>query len=109
MHTTLEEPFSAFVIPFFSVWVLPFAAYFFGILIGKNVFPNTSDLSLASLFLLGIPVCLIVVSPLTYSLQEAFRNNPPSYLFTIGVIIEHGMVVHETATKRLIAVSKLAT
>lgn len=83
------------------VWILPFAAYFLGILIRKIVFPNTSDLSLVHLFLLGIPVCLIIVSPLIYSLQAAFKDNLPSYLFTIGVIIEHGMVVHETAAKRL--------
>lgn len=86
---------------FLFVWVVPFAAYFLGIFIRKYVFPGASDLSLSSLFLLGIPVCLIIVSPLIATLQEAFRNSPASYLFTIGIIIEHGMIVHETAAKRL--------
>ncbi len=44
---------------------------------------------------------MIIVSPLIATLQEAFRNSTASYLFTIGIIIEHGMIVHETAAKRL--------
>ena len=86
------------------VWVVPWIAYYLGIFIRKRVFPGKDSPSLVDQFLLGIPICLIVVSPLLLVLKGAILSSidgVPAYLFMIGVIMEHGMVLHETATKRI--------
>ena len=85
----------------FAVWAVPFFAYFLGIGIRKRVFPGKGSPPLVDQMLLGIPVCLIVVSPLISALQQSFGTHIPTYLFTVGIIMEHGMLVHETASKRV--------
>lgn len=87
-----------------AVWVVPWLAYYLGIFIRKRVFPGPDSPSLVDQFLLGIPICLVVVSPLLHVLKDAILSSTdgvPAYLFMIGVIMEHGMVLHETATKRI--------
>ena len=85
----------------FAVWMLPFIAYYLGIYIRKMAFPSAGSPPLTVQFLLAIPVCLIVVSPLIITLQKSLGSHIPTFLFTIGIIIEHGMIMHETAVKHL--------
>ena len=88
-----------------AVWVVPWLAYYLGIFIRKRVFPGPNSPSLVDQFLLGIPICLLVVSPLVYiiiTLKDAILSSTdgvPAYLFIIGAIMTEGMVLHETATK----------
>lgn len=92
----------------FLVWVMPWLSYYLGIYIRKCVFPGKGSPCLSHQFLLGIPICLVVVSPLLAVLKDAIFSDggAPAYLFMIGVIMEHGMVLHETATKRISAYNK---
>jgi hypothetical protein len=80
--------------------VVAFAAYFLGIVIRKLVIPGGKSLSLSCQLLLGIPVSLLVVSPLLPVLSAATLE-PPVFFVTLGVIMEHGMIVNETATYHL--------
>lgn len=97
--TALPEPNSWFMV--IAVWGVPFLAYFLGIYIRKAVFPGDGSPDLRDQLLLGIPVCLVVVSPMISALHESFGSHGPTYLFTVGIIMEHGMVVHETAAKQV--------
>ena len=80
--------------------VVAFAAYFLGIVIRKAAVPGRMRISLSCQLLLGIPVSLLVVSPLLPVLSAA-DSWSPAWLLTIGVIMEHGMLVNETATYHL--------
>ncbi|HET8550223.1 MAG TPA: hypothetical protein VFL57_19565 [Bryobacteraceae bacterium] len=82
------------------LWCVPFAAYFLGIVIRKVALPGKSSPPLRNQLLLGIPFSLIVVSPLLVVFRES-GTEPAAYLVTIGIIIEHGMIVTETATRQL--------
>jgi len=78
----------------------PFCCYFFGIFVRKKVMPGKDSPPLGHQFLLGIPVSLVVVSPLLPVYSAAIAN-VPAFLVTLGIIIEHGMLVNETATAHL--------
>jgi hypothetical protein len=78
----------------------PFVAYFLGIIIRGVAMPRRREILLRHQCLLGIPVSLVVVSPFLPVLN-ATTSNLPGFLVTIGVIIEHGMLVNETATYHL--------
>ena len=82
---------------------IPFLGYLLGIAIRKRLFPGPDSPSFAYQCLLGIPVSLVVVSPMLPIFQSAVAssNNIPTYLITLGIVIEHGMIVQETATKHL--------
>jgi len=89
---------------FFVFIGLAFTAYFIGIVIRKYTIPGKNSLPLSKQFLLGIPASLLVVSPLLSVLNVALSEvnpNPQSVLVTLGIIIEHGMLVNETITKKL--------
>ncbi len=81
--------------------VVPFAVYFLGIFIRKVALPGKDSPPLAHQLLLGIPIALVIVSPMIGLLHNTFSTNLPTYFFTLGVIMEHGMLVQETATKHL--------
>ena len=78
----------------------PFVCYYVGICIRKVVLPGKNSPPLGHQFLLGIPVSLVVVSPMLLVLDAAY-SNIPAFLVTLGIIIEHGMLVNETATTQL--------
>ena len=66
---------------------------------------DTSEEFLKTIFsylnlLLGIPVSLVVVSPLLPVIAATY-SNVPALLLTLGIVIEHGMLVNETATTHL--------
>lgn len=79
--------------------VLPFGAYYVGILIRYKLWGNPTS-SLGNQFLLGIPASLVVVSPLLVTVIPNL-SNVPAYILTLGIVMEHGMVVNETVMSRL--------
>src|SRR5260221_567792 len=82
------------------VVVGPFLAYFFGIVVRKVVMPGVKSLPFHHQMLLGVPVSLVVVSPLLPVL-DATKSHLSGFLVTLGIIMEHGMAVNETATYHL--------
>ncbi|SRR5258706_1728859 len=80
--------------------VIPFLCYYFGIFVRKKVLPGKESPPLSHQFLLGVPVSLVVVSPLLPVLAAVYSNTAALFV-TLGVIIEHGMLVNETATVHL--------
>jgi len=90
------------------IWGLPFLAYFLGIVIRKVALPGRDSPPLSHQLLLGIPVCLVVVSPSLAAVQSAIVYHPDlgTYLFTLGVLIEQGMLLQETITRQLRALMK---
>lgn len=76
---------------------IPFAAYFSGIFIRQLAWPSRRQTPLKHQCLLGIPVSLVLVSPLLPVLNGA-SGHLSGYLLTLGIIMEHGMLVTETAT-----------
>ncbi len=84
----------------FLILGLPFAAYYLGILIRRFAFPDDFTSTLGCQFLLGIPVSLVVVSPLLVAVIPNI-SNVPGYLLTIGLVMEQGMVLNETVVSRL--------
>ena len=84
----------------FMLLVLPFGAYYVGILVRRYALPGNSTSSLACQALLGIPVSLVVVSPLLMTVMSNI-SNVPGYLLTLGVVMEQGMVLNETIVSHL--------
>jgi hypothetical protein len=87
--------------------LLPFGCYYLGILIRKVVIPGKESPPLVHQCLLGIPVSLVVVSPLLPVLGKLI-SDVPGLCVTLGIIIEHGMLVNETATQHLSKLGKPA-
>jgi len=79
--------------------VLPFGAYYVGILIRYRLWSNPAA-SLGDQLLLGIPVSLVVVSTLLLTVFPT-ASTVPSYLLSLGIVIEQGMVLNETAVSQL--------
>jgi hypothetical protein len=79
---------------------LPFVCYYLGIYIRKVVMPGKNSPPLSHQFLLGVPISLVVVSPMLPVLTAAY-SNVPAFLVTLGILMEHGMLVNETATSKL--------
>ena len=80
--------------------IVPFFAYYLGILIRRYALPGKSKTSLSGQVLLGIPISLVVVSPLLVTVIPNI-SNVPGYLLTLGIIMEHGMVLNETVASHL--------
>ena len=79
---------------------VPFIAFFVGILVRKAALPGRNSPSLGCQLLLGVPVSLVIVSPLLAIFGQA-THDPSAYLLTVGIIMEHGMLVTETAVKQM--------
>jgi hypothetical protein len=80
----------------------PFVAFFLGIVIRKFALPGANSPPLHQQFLLGIPISLVIISPLLPVLAAtATSEKLAGFLVTIGIIMEHGMLVPETATHHL--------
>lgn len=86
----------------------PFLCYFLGIFIRKKVLPGRDSPPLTHQFLLGIPVSLVVVSPMLPVLSATY-SDVSALLVTLGILIEHGMLVNETATIHLKNLSSRGT
>jgi len=92
---TVQEP--SLWPQFFLIWVLPFLAYFGGICIRKFALSGPDSPSVTKQLVLGIPIALLAVSPLLSVLHQTISTHVPTYLFTLGVIMEQAIVFHETA------------
>ncbi len=79
---------------------VPFFCYYLGIVIRKVVIPGPNSPPLLHQFLIGIPVSLAIVCPFLPILKSSYGNFAALGV-TLAVIIEHGMIVNETATYRL--------
>ena len=62
--------------------------------------PNPKSPTLFKQLLLAVPFCLIVVTPLLVTVEKSLTDLN-TYLVSIGVIMEHGMLLHETIVKRI--------
>lgn len=80
--------------------LLPYGAYYLGILIRRFALPGDSKTSLVCQLLLGIPVSLVVVSPLLMTVVPNI-SNVPGYLLAMGLVMEQGMLVNETLVSHL--------
>ena len=93
-----------FTVEFVTMSVLAFGAYYLGIVIRKKILPGPDSLPLGKQMLLGIPVSLVVVPPLLAILAAVSgdsTSNQLSTLSTIGIIMEHGMLLNETFSTHL--------
>jgi len=93
------EP-SVLLINFVNLGV-PFLAYFLGIIIRKVALPGKDSPPLSKQLLLGIPISLVIVAPTLAILKNTLTTDLGTYLLTVGVIMEHGMIVTETAMKHM--------
>lgn len=84
-----------------QVYIVPFAAYMVGIYVRNLVLPEAASPSLKSLVILGIPIYLVAVCPMLMAAENNLVNLGYGYLLTIGIVMEHGMIVHETAIARI--------
>ena len=84
--------------------VFPFGAYYVGIMIRYRLGRNSTS-SLGEQLLLGIPVSLVVVSTLLVTVIPNV-STVPSYLLTLGIVMEQGMLVNETAVSQLKSLAK---
>ena len=84
-----------------QVYIVPFAAYVVGIVVRNLYLPEPASPSLRSLMILGLPIYLVVVCPILMTAEQNLVNLGYGYLLTIGIVMEHGMIVHETAISRI--------
>ena len=103
---TLPEPSN--ILTLILIWVVPFLAYYLGVLIRKKAYTKEKSPDLSKQFLMAIPVCLIVVAPIVATLDNngALSQNMANYFFTIGIIIEHGMLMQRKLTEQLATIGK---
>ena len=47
------------------------------------------------------PIYLVAVCPMLMAAEHNLVNLGYGYLLTIGIVMEHGMIVHETAIARI--------
>lgn len=96
-----SPPFFANILITVKLFIIPYGAYFFGIYIRNKYMPEKDSPNLRTLMILGVPVCLIIVSPILIAAKESLATITYAYFLTVGIIMEHGMVVHETAIARI--------
>ena len=80
--------------------VLAFGSYYLGIFIRKKAMPGPNSPPLKYQFLLGIPVSLLVVSAFIPIIRATLTDW--ALLFTLGLIMEQGMLLNETLTKKIL-------
>ena len=69
---------------------VPFICYYLGIIVRKIALPGKESPPIIHQFLLGIPVSLVVVSPMLPIISSSISDTP-ALLVTHGIIIEHGL------------------
>ena len=77
---------------------MPFAAYFVGIIVRNIALPGPNSPKLPQQLLLGVPFSLAIVSPVLVVFFGEI-GNLPACLITIGLLMEQGMLLNETATR----------
>lgn len=84
-----------------KLFIIPYGSYFFGIYVRNKYLPERHSPGLRALMIIGIPICLVIISPILIAAEESLATITYAYFLTIGIIMEHGMVVHETAITRI--------
>jgi hypothetical protein len=84
--------------PFVLSGFVPYAAYFLGILVRHRVSIAPDRPKLGDQLLLGIPMALVIVSPMLAGIDY---TNRAAFLTVTGYIILHGMTLNEAATKKM--------
>lgn len=82
------------------VAIAPFLGYFLGVVLRRVAFPGKQSLPLGRQIVLGIPVALVVFAVFSPALHMT-SSNLMGFLMTIGLLIEHGMLLNEPVTYRL--------
>ncbi len=80
--------------------IAPFLGYFLGVILRRVSFPGKHSLPLGRQFVLGIPVALVVIAFFSPALHMT-SSDLMGFLMTIGLLIEHGMLLNEPVTYRL--------
>jgi hypothetical protein len=80
---------------------IPFLAYFVGIAVRKIALPGPQSPALLRQMVLGVPIALVIVSPLLPVFEAAIAASTSSYLLTVGLVMEQGMIVQEVATRHI--------
>jgi len=99
---TITDPFVLTTLAF----GVPFLGYFGGIVIRKTALDRPGSLTLGRQLLVGIPVSLVTVPPLTSAIQSAM-NQPTDMaavsrcLVNLGVVMVAGMSLPEAAASLL--------
>ena len=94
-------PEPSLAIQFVLVWILPYVAYFGGICIGHKTLRGSESPTLLNQLLLGIPIGLMAVTPFLGALHQTISTHILTYILFLGIIIEHSVMFHEKAIKRL--------
>lgn len=97
----LTEP-PQFLMNNIFIFLLAWGGYYLGIVIRKVVFKTGPPMK--HQFLLGIPISCVMLAPFIPLLQATISDW--SVLATFGIIVEHGMVVNETATDQIQKLAK---
>src|SRR3712207_5255287 len=92
-----------------KVYVAPYLAFSLGIYIRNQCLPETHPPTLKKLLLLGVPVYFVAVAPILLAAQEILTELSYGYMLTLGLVMEQGMVVHETAASRMAQAIKHST
>jgi len=85
-------------------WIIGLFAYYLGIVIRKLAMPGKDSPPLSKQFLLGIPFSIATVALFSTTMQAAVQDSTFSLnalVVAFGLIIEHGMILNEAASKRL--------
>jgi hypothetical protein len=82
------------------VAIAPFLGYFLGVILRRVAFPGKHSLPLGRQIVLGIPVALVVIAVFSPALHITSANLT-GFLMTIGLLVEHGMLLNEPVTYRL--------
>ena len=89
-----------YVLETIMLCTVPFLGFFLGVFIRKFALPSRQSPPLPQLLLLSIPVSLVVVAPFIILIPPSVAELP-KMLLTLGIIMEHGMVVPETLSAHL--------
>jgi hypothetical protein len=84
-----------------QLYVVPYAAFFAGIYVRGRYMAEKDTPSLKVLLVLGISVCLTIVTPIIDVYRERLMEFGLPYFATLGLIMEQGMVPHESPMSRL--------
>jgi hypothetical protein len=78
--------------------VTPYLAYFFGIFVRYRVMPSPTSPPLKDQMLLGVPMALLIVSPMLAGIDYTKTS---AFLTVVGYIMFHGMALQESASRKL--------
>ena len=88
-----------------QLYIVPYGAFFAGIYIRRRYFADAETPPLSALLALGVMVCFVVVTPIIEAARMTLIEFGLPYLATIGLIMEQGMMPHETTLSKMRSVA----